>query len=506
MPATRPRLAFTLFVLFGINTMNFFDRQVLGVVAEPVRKRFQLDDYHLGWLTTAFVLLYAAVGVPLGHWADVGRRTRILAAGAALWSAFTFLSGRAWSFWSLFLLRLGVGIGEASCAPAASSLLGDLFPRERRGRAIAVFMLGLPVGLGLSSIVSGNVVKWAAREWGPSGRTHLIAQVMAVQGLVVPGGPSPIFPQAAVALEVAAVDTVALWESEYGWRAAFYVAGIPGLILGLLCLAIPEPKRGGAEAHALGAARREGSALRALLSLPTLLWLILSGALHNFNMYALGGFLSPLLQRYHSLDVAQAGGISGIVYCVGGLGILLGGWACDRLVRRRVSGRLEVSTLALAVATPCVFMAFRQPPGEVLAFTAWLLPGCLLFYVYYAAVYATIQDIVEPALRGTAMAVYFFAMYLFGAAEGPVVMGWISDFFAKRSAAGHGNGTVSELDKAIGLHDAMFVIPVVGAVLVAVLFAASRTVTGDYHKLQRWIAESAGKDSGKAGAAADVVE
>jgi predicted MFS family arabinose efflux permease len=430
MHPTRPRLAFTLSILLAINTMNFFDRQVPGAVAEPMKNELHLSDQQLGWLTPAFILLYAIVGVPLGRWADLGRRTRILAAGVTIWSLFTALSGLAWNFGALFAARMGVGIGEASCAPTANSLLGDLVPRERRARAISAFMLGLPLGLGLSFIVSGNVAHF------------------------------------------------------FGWRSAYFVACVPGLLLGVLALWVPEPARGRAEAQQVGAARRPGSPLLLVLSIPTMWWIILSGALHNFNMYALGQFLSPYLQRYHGLTLSQAGWISGVVYgCFGGLGILLGGWACDWIVRRRISGRLEVSALALAVAVPCTFIALRQPPGAFWAFGAWMLPGCMLMYVYYCGVYAAIQDIVEPALRGTAMAVYFFIMYLF-AAFGPVLTGWLSDRFYRQAAAA---GLVEQEAKALGLHDAMYVIPALGLALVAVLLVASRTVKADYLRLQKWM-------------------
>jgi MFS family permease len=126
---------------------------------------------------------------------------------------------------------------------------------------------------------------------------------------------------------------------------------------------------------------------------------------------------------------------------------------------------------------------------------AWLLPACLLLYAYYGAVYATIQDIVEPALRGTAMALYFCAMYLLGAVLGPVATGWASDHFARRAAAAAGSEVVTEAHKAIGLHDAMYLIPVLNVVLVAVLFAASRTVKGDYRRC-RERPELADKPSG----------
>src|SRR5207237_258872 len=149
MRTTTPRLVFTLCVLLAINTMNFFDRQILPAVQEKIRKDWDLSDSDLGWLGTAFIVLYAIVGLPLGRLADVWRRKWILAAGVALWSLLTFGSGLAWSFWSLFVMRLGVGVGEASCAPAASSLIGDLVPAARRARALGIFMIGLPVGLAL---------------------------------------------------------------------------------------------------------------------------------------------------------------------------------------------------------------------------------------------------------------------------------------------------------------------------------------------------------------------
>jgi MFS family permease len=456
-------LLFTLCVLLGINTMNFYDRQVLGAVGEPIKNEWHLSDTELGALGTAFILLYAVVGVPLGHWADVGRRKMILATGVTLWSVLTSLSGFAWSFASLFVLRLGVGVGEASCAPAANSLLGDLFPPHRRARAISVFMLGLPLGLGLSFVISGLIAR------------------------------------------------------ELTWRGALFVAGVPGLLLGLLTLGIPEPPRGTTEQHVIGAARRQGSPLLAVLGIPTMWWIILSGALHNFNMYALGHFLSPLLMRYHGLSVAEAGQVSGVVYGFGGgFGVLIGGWICDRIIKRRISGRLEVAALALLVSVPCLFMALRYSRGEVWGTAAWLLPGCMCLYVYYSGVYATIQDIVEPSLRGTAMALYFCAMYLLGAALGPWATGSISDYFAQRAAATNPEALTttvallgaapqasfpvavpwaavvashqnSRLAIATGLHDAMYVVPLLGSLLVLVLYAASRTVKGDHEKLQKWM-------------------
>src|SRR5262249_11409628 len=147
------RRGWTLLVLFLLNTLNFFDRNVLGAIVEPLRRDWALTDAQVGAIGTAFTLLYAVVGLPLGRLADAWRRTTLLGLGALVWSAMPAVSGVVWSFAGLFAARMAVGIGEAACAPAAASLIADLFPSSARGRATAVFMLGLPAGLGLSYVV-----------------------------------------------------------------------------------------------------------------------------------------------------------------------------------------------------------------------------------------------------------------------------------------------------------------------------------------------------------------
>jgi MFS family permease len=263
-----------------------------------------------------------------------------------------------------------------------------------------------------------------------------------------------------------------------------------------------------------------------VLRIPTMWWIILSGALHNFNMYALGHFLSPLLIREYGVRIDRANWICGIVYGFGGgLGVLLGGWCCDRVVRHRIGGRLQVAALALLVATPCLFLALQQSREHLWGFAGWMLPGCMCLYVYYSGVYATIQDIVEPALRGTAMALYFCAMYLLGAAQGPWATGLTSDYFARRAAAANASGvpTVVALLSgsplagapfcppwaavavhhqnnqqviATGLHQAMYLTVILSGALVLVLLAASWTVQSDYEKLQKWMKSRAGGADG----------
>lgn len=445
MKQERSSVWFALFILFAINTMNFFDRQILGAVGEAVRREWGMSDGAMGALGTAFTLLYAFVGVPLGRLSDRAGRKWILSAGVFVWSLMTVASGLARNFGQLFVLRLGVGVGEASCAPAATSLIGDLFPANRRAKALSVFMLGLPIGIALSFAVSGTIAR------------------------------------------------------SYGWRPAFYVAGIPGLLCALAVLFIREPQRGATEAHKIGGRKREGSPYRLVLSTPTMRWLIISGALHNFNMYAIGFFLTPLLMRYHSADIRTANFVSMVVYGLSGVpGLILGGIVGDAVMKRRANGRLLVGALAILGAVPFLYFALRRAGGDTIGFMVLMGMGCALMYGYYSTVYSTIQDVIEPSLRGTAMALYFFAMYVLGASLGPYGTGLLSDFFTARAAsvAGVTSMTQGALEpfRAEGLHSAMHIIPALCVLLTLVLFAASRTVTKDIEKIERWMRESTSEE------------
>jgi predicted MFS family arabinose efflux permease len=333
-----------------------------------------------------------------------------------------------------------VGVGEASCAPAAIPLIGDLYRTHHRARATAVFMLGLPLGLGLSFLVGGYV----AQRWG--------------------------------------------------WRSALFIAAAPGLLCAVAALFMREPARGTVEAHQVGAKRRPGSPYKLLLSIPTLWWIIASGALHNFNMYALGAFLASFLIRYHGVSLSRAGLISMAVYGLSGIfGLFVGGVAADALYRTRKDGRLLVATVAIAVCAPFMWLSLERPAGDVMGFALLMGTGVGVMYAYYATVYPTIQDIVEPALRGTAMALYFGAMYLAGASLGPLGTGMISDHFTAKAAAAAGVEvhTIAALEpfRAEGLHAAMYAIPILAVLLALVLFAASRTVTKDIDALHAWTAK-----------------
>lgn len=417
---------FALAVLFGINLMNFFDRQIAGALAEPIRIEFGLNDTQLGLVATVFTLVYAAVGVPLGRLTDNWLRTRLIAIGVTFWSLLTAASGLAWNYTSFLMTRIGVGIGEASCAPAGQSLIGDLFPPERRARAMAIFMLGLPLGLFASYILAG-----------------VIGQI-------------------------------------WGWRMAFFVACVPGLLLAVLALFIKEPPRGATDARATLVV--PANPYKTVLRIRTMWWIILSGMLFNFNAYAINVFQTPFLQRFHALNLQDANMLSGLsLGLAGAFGLLLGGWLGDRLRLTVPTARVLLPAIALLVSVPCVLIALQQTKGGVLAFTLLMGTSTALSYVYYSTVYSAIQDVVPPNLRGTAVSLYFFAMYVLGASFGSTVMGALSDYFAHQAMAAAGATEMADVFRASGLHDAMYVIPVLMLLCSGSLFGATRTIRADMH-------------------------
>lgn len=423
----RSSAGYTLLLLLLINFLNFLDRSLPAVVLEPIRKEFGLDDTALGALNTAFTLVYAAVGIPIGRLADRFRRTRILAIGVLLWSLLTAGTGIAWSFAALVAIRIGVGIGEASCAPASNAMIGDLYPSERRARALGLFMLGLPLG---------NIAAFAAGG--------AIAQA-------------------------------------YGWRAPFFVAAVPGLLLAALIYFAREPERGAQESRPVSAMVPVERPFRRILSIPTVWWIIVSGAAINFAAYAMATFLPAFLARFHGLSIAQAGFVTAIVLGVAGVaGLTGGGVLADRMHLKHSRGRLLVGAVALLVSAPLLYSAFVQPAGEVAMLTALMALGWMLYFVYYVTVYSSLQDVIEPQLRATAMAVYFFFMYVLGGALGSVVAGALSDHYAQRELARAGLGEMTDAIRAIGLQASLSQLVPLAILLTGVaVFLASRTFARD---------------------------
>ncbi len=403
----------SLAVLFLVNVLNYYDRQSLGAVAELLRAEFGISDAQIGGLSTFFIVIYAVAGLPLGRLADTWSRRKLMAIGVAVWAGLTALGAAAASYAMLAATRLGVGIGEAVCAPAANSWIGALAPAGKRARAMAGFMMAVPVGVMLSSSVTGPV-----------------AQAL-------------------------------------GWRKALALAALPAIFLvpALLWLKEPERERSSESGTAAGPL--------SLLRIPAFAWIAASGAILNFALYSFSVFLPAFLKRYHGMSVAQAGLWTGLGSGGAGVaGALLAGFWGDRVGSRWGNGRLLLSAGASLMAAPLAWAAIALPAGESTAALALIMPAYGLLQMYYGLVYAAINDIVAPELRGTAMAGYLMVTYLGGAAFGPLVTGVLSDRFARLAADGP---AITEAARAIGLHQAMYLIPAMALVLSVVLWAGARS-------------------------------
>lgn len=418
-----PPVLTSALILFAINVLNFYDRAVPGALAEPMRKEFGLTDTELGILGSAFIWIYAIVGVPLGRLADSWSRRKLLASGVAVWSVLTATAAVATTFPMLLLSRMGVGVGEAVCAPTGTSWLGDLFPPNRRARVLALFMLGVPIGTALSMIFSGPM----AQAWG--------------------------------------------------WRAAMVAAGLPALILVPALLRLQEPERGASEVDLGGG---QESSLRDVLSIPTLWWIILSGVFLNFNMYAFSAFMPAFLSRVHMMSLAQSGLATGLVVMIGGVsGGLLAGHVGDRIIHKRKNGRLWIASFIALGGAPCAYFGILQPHAATWTALVLLAFAYAAMNTYYGLVYSSIQDIVAPRQRGITMALYFMVMYLCGASFGPLLTGSLSDRFARQAMAGAGAVKMTEAFRGVGLQQAMQLIPVLLIALAAVLYLGSRTIARD---------------------------
>jgi predicted MFS family arabinose efflux permease len=414
---------FPVLVLFAINILNFYDRLVPGALVEPIRKEFHLSDTQNGLLGSIFIWPYAVMGVLMGRLADSGSRKKLLAWGLAVWASLTASAAMAANYSVLLFSRLGVGLGEATCAPAATSWLGDLYPAAKRSRALALFMLGVPIGSAMAAFFSG-----------------VIAQA-------------------------------------HGWRVAMALAGAPSLLLVPALLTLVEPQRGASETGIPPAPR---TSVGTLLCLPTLWWIIASGVFLNFNLYAIATFLQAFFSRVHGLSLASSNNAAGFVYLIGGLGGgLSAGYLGDAVVKRRKDGRMLCAAAAALIAVPLSGLAILSPTGSLFRTIVFFVLTYGALTTYYGFVYSAIQDIVAPNQRGIAMAIYFMAMYLCGASFGPVLTGRVSDFLAHRAAVLAGSTAVTESFRAIGLQQAMLIIPIFSVVLASVLYMGSRTIISD---------------------------
>ncbi|WP_235976614.1 spinster family MFS transporter [Sandaracinobacteroides hominis] len=391
---------YALWVLLAIYILNFLDRQIVTILAEPIKQELGLQDWQIGMMSgLAFALFYTIMGLPIARYAERGHRPYIISGAVAAWSFFTILCGFAQNFVQLVLARVGVGIGEAGCTPPAHSLITDYTPREKRASAMAFYSLGTPIGSLLG---------------------------MAMGGLIA---------------------------DEWGWRAAFLVAGAPGVLMAIIAATtLVEPRRAGGRALP---ARHEGPSFReAMVEIRSkrTFWLITFGvSIKAFIGYGAAVFAAPFFFRNHGAELTDiaAGfglGLAGFlglalgvtVGLTGAFGTWLGGQLADHYGKRDLRYYMGIPAVSTVMAIPFYLTALAVD-SALLAIVLMAVPP-LLNALWYGPAYAAVQGLVEPHTRATAVAIMLFAVNLIGLGLGPLIVGAVSDLFAGPLGMGAAQG------------------------------------------------------------------
>jgi MFS family permease len=365
---------YVLGLLLVAYVFNFVDRNLLAALLEPIQQELAVSDTKMGLLIgTTFALFYTVLGIPIARLADLGNRSLVLAAGLALWSGMTALSGLARGFGELALARVGVGVGEAAGSPTSHSLISDYFPPRRRARALSIYATGNYLGL-------------------------LVAQVAGTW--------------------VAAT---------YSWRVALVAAGLPGLFLALLVqLTVREPARGQNEARGPevpAASLRE--ALRFLSRQRSYTYLNAAGAFSALLGYGFGHWGTAYLMRVHDMALAQAGGWIGVIAVLGGAsGALLSGVLVDRLARRDARWYLWMPGVSALVTFP--FSAAFALGSQAVALSAFGVHA-FLHALYVGPMYAAMQGVAPLRMRALVVAIHMLIVNLIGLGLGPVLVGLLND-------------------------------------------------------------------------------
>lgn len=386
-------------MLMAAQSISYVDRMIMGLMVGPVRKSFQISDTQFSLLAgLAFSIFYALMGLPLGRLIDSGRRVGIVSAAMAAWSAMTMACGLTTGFWSLFLARIGVGVGEAALSPAANSIISDYFSRGRLARALSVYMVGVTIGSGLAYMIGGWVV----------GKTEAMGQV------VLP-----------------------LVGAREGWQLVFFIVGAPGLLAALLMLAIREPQRRGLLAEGGGVAVPRLSS--------TLAWIWTRRGAYGPHLFGMGLFIMAVASvnvwgpeymiRTFGLTRAEAGLRYGAVMIVAGTaGLFTGSILADRWFARGVaSAHSRTILVSMAGMLPCCgLLAFAPTWGLGLT----CIGAAVYFSAFQGGLAGTVVQLMTPnQMRGQATAVYLLVTSLMGMGLGPTLLAAVTDFVFASDAA-----------------------------------------------------------------------
>ncbi|MGH8202193.1 MAG: spinster family MFS transporter [Steroidobacteraceae bacterium] len=382
-----PRMSMVvLCVLTGINLLNYLDRYVVTALLPDIKRAMHVSDFKLGLLMSGFLVVYILVAPLFGRIGDRGSRTRPIAIGVFLWSLATGLSGLARNYSQLLGARAAVGIGEAAYVTIASSLLADCFPRRTRGRAFAIFNMAIPVGAALGYIVGGLV------------RVH------------------------------------------YGWRAAFYVAGVPGLLFAAWMLRLPDPPRGtqdeGAEAVPAAAdteRRNWWSVYLQLLRQRPYVLTVLGYAAYTFALGGLAFWAPTFLERVRGIPAVQASaGFGEIVVITGFVGTFAGGWLGDYWLKYSRQAYLWMSGLITLLAVPVTYVALAA--GSASVFYPALIAAELLLFMSTGPINTAVVNLVSPLDRASAVALCVLVIHMLGDVFSPSLIGALSDLSSLGSA------------------------------------------------------------------------
>jgi MFS family permease len=375
----RPRAGLYPYLVLGVllvvYILNYLDRQLVSILVEPIRKELGFSDTQLGLITgLVFAVFYSICGVPVAWMADRMNRVRIVAVACGLWSLFTGACGLAGSFAQLALARVGVGIGEAGGVPPSYAILSDYFPPFRRGLAMGLFSLGIPLGV----FFGGAYGAWASSHWG--------------------------------------------------WRGAFISLAVPGLALAvLLPLIVKEPVRGNLDARATSDERLPlGATIAAFVKSPVLVLTALGCSFSGVAGYTLQSWTPAFLMRVQGATIEQVGGFySPLIGLSIGIGIFGSGWIADKLGAKTLRAYALVPAAAFVLAFPLYLMALAAPDWRTSVLLLIIPQG--LAFSYLAPAVAVVQNLVPPARRASSSALLlFFLNFLIGC--GPFYVGMVSDW------------------------------------------------------------------------------
>ncbi|MCM8558143.1 spinster family MFS transporter [Sphingomicrobium sediminis] len=367
-------------------TLNFIDRQIIGILAEPIKTDLGLTDGQLGWMGgTAFALFYTILAIPLAMLADRKNRSWIIAIGLTVWSAATAICGLAQNFWQLFLARMSVGVGEAAGVAPAYSLISDLYPPEKRSRALAIFSLGIPIGSALGVLFGGLVA--ASVDW----RTAFIT--IGIIGVLF----APIFK---------------------------YFVRDPGHGHSTKPLAGEEPDR--SEAAPTADAPKIGEVFKTIAAKPSFWFLAFGAGLASMAGYGFAFWMPSFLARSFELGLVERSWLfAGILFFGGAAGIYGGGVLGDRLGSRAVGGYAKLISIAFVITLPAYLLAFSSTSLWV-AFLLFLIPTALGL-MWLGPIVTAVTKLVPANMRATASALFLFINNLLGLGLGSPLIGEISD-------------------------------------------------------------------------------